>query len=429
MNEKNVYYNKEIIMRSRISAVIIDPLKGEHDYSIIKTRKKYEYDEEELDLLVLENANDILAKLSDFKGYDSIITIGDGINCIDLNNASFEVRKKWVHLDSFDRDRIVDAILLTFLGNIGRKRGSGEKLFSIFTCTFNTEKDVFMRLYDSLKRQTYVNWNWWILDDSTNDSVVKIVDQIKDERIVLIRNHTNHGVIGFNKHVIANSCDGDYLVEVDHDDELTPECLQYLNEAFEKFPDTDFVYSDDLEIMNGTVVNYAGDEKTWGYGEGSVRKESVYGVEYDVPVTPNITPYSIRSIHLQPNHVRCWKSDFYHKIGGHETSLSVLDDMEILVRTFLYGKMTKVQKVLYIQYEGEGERGKTANTAQSVRFGEIQRTDEYLKWKYDWPIHDRIIELGYEDTAWNDKEGTSELWKEHEVNQIMNHILEVNGNN
>ena len=411
-------------MQKRITAVIIDPLKNEHDYSTIKTTKRYEFDEENFDLLVLDGTDKILEKLSDFKGYDCLITIGDNIDCTELNNASFEVRKRWVHLEEFNKDKIVDSILLVFLGNIGRKRGEGEKLFSIFTCTFNTGEKEFFRLYNSLKSQTYHNWNWWILDDSKSNSVVKMVEKIKDERIVLIKNQTNHGVIGFNKHVIANACDGDYLVEVDHDDELLPYTLEYLNKAFEKFPDTDFVYSDDLEIMNNVIVSYADESGTWGHGEGYCRKETIGDVEYTVCATPYITPYSIRSIHLQPNHVRCWKKDFYHRIGGHEYSLSVLDDMEILVRTFLYGKMTKVEKVLYVQHEGEGERGKSSSTAQSVRFGEIQRTDEYLKWKYDRAIHDRILELGFEDTAWNEEEGQSFLWKVHEITNIMCNILE-----
>jgi hypothetical protein len=410
-------------MIERISAVIIDPLKNEHDYSIIKTQKRYDYDEENFDLLVLENADDVLSRLSEFKGYDCLITIGNDINCIELNNASFEVRKRWIHLPEFNKDRIVDAILLTFLGNIGRKRNEGEKLFSIFTCTFNTGEKEFFRLYNSLKLQTYRNWNWWILDDSKNNSVVKMVDKINDERVILIRNHTNHGVIGFNKHVIASACDGDYLVEVDHDDELLPYTLEYINAAFERFPDTDFVYSDDLEIMNDTIVNYADEYGKWGHGEGYTRQEKIGDIEYTVCATPNVTPYSIRSIHLQPNHVRCWKKDFYHRIGGHETCLSVLDDMEILVRTFLNGKMTKIEKVLYVQHEGEGERGKSSGTAQSVRFGEIQRTDEYLKWKYDTAIHNRILELGYEDVAWKENEGCSFLWEVHEPSNIMNNIF------
>lgn len=409
-------------MRDIISAVIIDSQKDKHDYSLIKTDKVFKYDETEFDLKVLSSTEDIFIQLSSFKGYDALITVGNDLDFSELNTAPFEVRKRWTHLSEFNKDNIITNILNTFLGNIGRKRNEGEKLFSIFTCVFNTPKDKFFRLYYSLARQTYNNWNWWILDDSSNGEFESYSYGINDERIHIIRNISNHGSIGFNKHVIAMACDGDYLVEVDHDDELTPDCLEYLNKAFSTYPDSDFVYSDDIELMNGKVISYG---EHWACGEGCEREETVNGNELTISVTPQITPYSIRSIHMQPNHVRCWKADFYHKIGGHTQELSVLDDMDILVRTFLNGKMTKVNKVLYIQDEGDGERGKTSDTAQSKRFAEIQRTDQYLKWKYDMAVHKRILELGFEDTAWNEQEQTSILWVDHEPSNIMNNILNV----
>ena len=416
-------------MRKILSAIIVDPEKDKHDYSRVKTLKKFQYDEEKFDLLVLDSTEGILEKMNEFRGYDALITIGD-IDFGDLPYSTFESRKKWVHLNKFNPDEIVGAIIHTFLGNIGREVSQNEKTFSIFTCAFKTPRDVFMRLYLSLCRQTYPNWNWWILDDTPNDAdgnVEEWVREVNDYRITLIKNVTNHGCIGFNKHLIASACDGDYLVEVDHDDELTPDCLDVLNKAFTEFPETDFVYSDAIEVLNGKVLLYSEEGTRWGYGEGWDRHENVMGVDQVVCVSPYITPHSIRSIHLQPNHVRCWTKEFYHKIGGHETSLSVLDDMEILVRTFLYGEMTKVNKVLYIQHEGDGEReNATAGTAQSERFAEIQRTDEYLKWKYDLQVHNRILELGYEDVAWNDRDNCSFLWEDHEPGEPMNNIVNFN---
>lgn len=106
--------------------------------------------------------------------------------------------------------------------------------------------------------------------------------------------------------------------------------------------------------------------------------------------------------------------------------LSVLDDMEIIIRTFLYGKMTKIDKALYYQYEGEGERGVNKDNTQSKRFGEIQRTVWYIKDVYDKKIHERILELGFEDPAWNEQLGHSQLWKPHTPNEnVMNNLLTV----
>ena len=104
--------------------------------------------------------------------------------------------------------------------------------------------------------------------------------------------------------------------------------------------------------------------------------------------------------------------------------LSVLDDMEILIRTFLYGKMVKIDKVLYFQYEEAGVRGsKENNNTQSSRFAEIQRTLWYIKDAYDEKIHNRILELGFHDNAWSEEENCSILWKEHTPGmEIMNYV-------
>ena len=110
---------------------------------------------------------------------------------------------------------------------------------------------------------------------------------------------------------------------------------------------------------------------------------------------------------------------FYHKIGGHNTEMSVLDDQELIIRTFLHGEMTKVDKVLYIQYEGDGERGVSKDNTQSLRFGEIQRTTMLLKERFDKEIHNRILELGKEDDAWDEDAGQSILWKKHEAGKNM----------
>jgi hypothetical protein len=89
--------------------------------------------------------------------------------------------------------------------------------------------------------------------------------------------------------------------------------------------------------------------------------------------------------------------------------LSVLDDMDLLIRTFLQGKMAKVDKVLYIQHQGVSRENGRGNTATGARVKEIQRLNSMLKWKYEQAIHDRILELGFNDPIWDDKLNESNL--------------------
>ena len=410
-------------MRNKISALIIDPCT-EHDYSLVRVEDDYRYGfpfgEHGFDISVIRDTSRILTELNKFKGFDCLITVGDNINFGPLNELSFEFRKKWIHEDEFNPSEIAKHIINVFMYNVNRKREDNVKLFSIFTCTFNTPKAQFERLYNSLKNQTYHNWNWYILDDSTNPATSAMIEHYHDPRIVIFKNISNHGNIGFNKHMIASACDGDYLVEVDHDDELLPDCLELLLRAFTEYPDSDFVYSHAMELINNREVDYG---NNFAYGLGEYRDMEVQGITRRIALTAQVNAVSVRGIHALPNHVRCWKKEFYHRIGGHNIDLSVLDDMDILIRTFLNGKMTLVDKVLYIQHEGENDTRRDGVTTQSKRFDEIQRTNEFLRRLYDREIHQRVLDLGGNDPVWVDDVIGSDLRlpKDNLIN--LNHIL------
>ena len=413
-------------MRKLISALIIDPDKDQHDYSEVNLVGDYwyyrAYAEDGFDIKVITNTDNILKDLNLFRGVDCIITIGDNINYLPLNELSFEFRKKWIHVDEFIPKIIARRIVEVFLNNINRPRPQEVKLFSIFVSTYNTPSAMFDRLFKSLENQTYKNWDLFVIDDSPLGTTAERIEKMHDPRITVIRNVTNHGNIGFNKRTVAMMCDGDYLVEMDHDDELTPDCLELLNKAFEQFPDTDFVYSHAMEEIDGHEVNY-GDH--FAYGLGEYRDMEVNGVMRHIALTADVNALSVRGIHALPNHVRCWRADFYRRIGGHNPELSVMDDMDILVRTFLHGKMTKVDKVLYIQHEGTTRNSGRGDTTQASRFREIQRMNELLRMKYDDEIHKHLIELGVEDPFWVNETYKSDINRKHGELTKLNHTLYV----
>lgn len=412
-------------MKNRISAIIVDPLKNEHDYSNIHTDFFNGNVNETFDIKVVKNTNDWISVLNKNRGFDSIITIGNNINFEPLNDMSFEYRKKWVHIENFDEELITNCIVNVFRNNINRSNKDSQ-VFSIFTSAYNTPANYVKRLYDSLCAQTYKNWNWWIIDDSSPNKV-NYFERLNDPRIHIIKNITEHGSIGFNKNVIASIADGDYLVEIDHDDELTPDCLELLKRAFDTYPDTDFVYSYCLEEIGGESVYY---DEYFALGLGKYEVHHILGKDMRIPITPDVNALSIRHIVAAPNHVRCWKKDFYHKIGGHNKELSVLDDLDLMIRTFLHGKMCKIPKILYIQHEGENRGGREhGDTTQSKRFDEIRRLGCILREKYDEDIHKRLLELGVEDPYWiqvNEKYGFSDIWSGVKQNTTnLNYTLEL----
>ena len=382
-------------MKKTIAIIAIDPDSKSHEWNKVRTNY-HDKTENTFDITLLDKSDEIYSVLDKNRGFDCLITIGNNIAFEILNNLSFEYRKKWIHYEVFNAKQIVSGVQATFIKNINRPR-VGEELFSIFTCSYKTPDSDVLRLYQSLCQQTYHNWNWWVLDDSP-EGTESYYDKLNDPRVTVIKNITNHGSIGFNKHMIAMCCDGDYLLEIDHDDEITPMCLEYIRNAFLKYPDTDFVYTYAVEEVDGTPVIYP---NGFALGLGTYKRAIFNKAVYDIPETPDVNALSVRHIVGLPNHARCWKKEFYHRIGGHNTDLSVLDDMDLLIRTFLNGKMCKIPKFLYIQHEGTSSADNRSSTAQSSRMGEILRVGNLLRAKYNREIHEWLISHDYEDPYWN----------------------------
>jgi hypothetical protein len=105
-----------------------------------------------------------------------------------------------------------------------------------------------------------------------------------------------------------------------------------------------------------------------------------------------------------PNHIRCWERETYFKIQRHNNKLAVVDDYELLIRTFLNTKMIQVKECLYIQYMNSG-----GNNTQEPRRAEIQRMVDRIQKFYDYQIHQRILELGGVDWCWNESLNTSAI--------------------
>ncbi|MEZ8257965.1 glycosyltransferase family 2 protein [Vibrio cyclitrophicus] len=95
---------------------------------------------------------------------------------------------------------------------------SNKPLVSIITPAFNCE-DTIAHTYQSIKAQTYSNWEWLITDDCSGDDTCKIVESliVSDERIKLFKNNENSGAAVSRNNSIVNS-KGRYIAFIDSDD-------------------------------------------------------------------------------------------------------------------------------------------------------------------------------------------------------------------
>ena len=372
-------------------------------------RPKPDFEASELDCrcyLTDDDLNSILAK----DRPSVIVTIGDAASFSNLMKAHWDIRKRWIHFDSTDdMDKMGLQAFNCYLVNATEKR-KDVPLVTVFTPAYKTGEKI-MRPFDSLRAQKHSNWEWVIIDDSDDDGeTFKMLSDLaaRDSRIRLFKEHRHSGCIGRVKKNACMLAEGDYLVELDHDDELTPNALELIVNAYKKHPECGFVYTDFAECFeDGSPVTYGKNQdlkppfSDWGFGYGSYREETHGGCKYMVANSPNINPKTIRHIVAAPNHIRSWRKSTYMEIGGHGNTIHVADDYELMVRTFLHTRMCRVPELCYVQY-----RNVSAGNTHQARNSEIQRLVRYFSQMYDTRIHNRFLELGVDDFVWQEGKNT-----------------------
>ena len=255
-------------------------------------------------------------------------------------------------------------------------------MISIITPTHNTPADTLARTWASLKAQTFTDWEWVIWDDSTNNETWRqLYGFCSDERykIAMYRSHVHSGSIGEVKRNGFMVAKGDILVELDHDDELTPDALQLINDAFTENPNVGFVYSDWCEILpDGQSGRYP---DGWAFGFGTDYWSEEYGVW--VMSSPPLNRTTVGHIVSAPNHVRAWRAETYRSIGGHNQNLPVADDYELFVRTYLATECLHIPQLLYKQHI-------SPTTAQRQRNELIQYLVGQISESYSAQLDERV---------------------------------------
>ena len=201
-------------------------------------------------------------------------------------------------------------------------------------------------LYESLCAQTYENWEWvlWLNGKFKRSKLSPEIEN--DKRVKIYECNEKNPNVGFHKNKAFHLGSGDVVVEVDHDDMITPDCLEELNKAYQD-ESVGFVFSD-VAVYDDNFVPY-NEQHGWSYYFYNFRGKDRYVMNSWRP-----TSQSLAYIWYAPDHVRSWRKSVYEEIGGHNVDLSICDDHELMIRTYLKTKMYHIKKPLYI-YRVYGE--------------------------------------------------------------------------
>lgn len=369
-----------------------------NDEPDLKSVKLASYESNDLEVMYLKDDKDINKSIISFNPDCIVTTVSSPEHYLNLMNLPIDIRRRWINLPDSKKDEIGEIAYNCAMNYILSYQT--HDLISFFTPIYNTGEKL-LRTYESIKNQTYINWEWIIVNDSNdNGKTLKIAEDIaaKDLRVkVYDFKEKSGGVIGEVKYRAACMCNGDYLAELDHDDYLIPDCAFNIVEAFRKYPEAGFVYSDCAEIdENWNSLTYP---EEFAFGYGKYENQFVMGKLMQVYISMNINPKTIRHIVGIPNHIRVWRKSLYHQIGGHRRRLSIADDYELMVRTFLATQLVRVPKIGYLQFIYSNENA--ANTHDTAR-ADIQRRVRTIAAFYNQKIKERFEELGVKDWAYEE---------------------------
>jgi O-antigen biosynthesis protein len=199
----------------------------------------------------------------------------------------------------------------------------GTPRFSILTPVFNPRLPDFRACVRSVLEQTSSDWEWILADDGSSDkALLSLLSELAtDPRITLSTLDQNVGISAATNAALEHAT-GEFVVFLDHDDELTIDALDVVASTIDAADQPDMLYSDEVKI---------GDN----------------GELYDWFAKPDWSPERLRG-HNYCNHLTVVRTTLARNLGGLRSEFDGAQDHDLVLRV---GEQTKrvvhIPKVLY----------------------------------------------------------------------------------
>lgn len=164
--------------------------------------------------------------------------------------------EKATHKDQKDYERWLERHKITEAIREVQKETVFDKqpCFSIVVPLYKTQEKYLKELVESIKGQTYSNWELCLSDGSGGDSPLKeILKELEhsDSRIKVISSKESLQ-IAENTNAAIDIATGDYIVFADHDDILSVDVLYECTKCINENQEVDMIYSDEDKVsMDG----------------------------------------------------------------------------------------------------------------------------------------------------------------------------------
>lgn len=249
-------------------------------------------------------------------------------------------------------------------------------LFSIVMPVYNTPIEFLNKAINSVKSQSYLNWELCIADDnSSNPQVEKCLLEHaeSDSRIKLVFRKQN-GHISAASNTSLEIARGDFIALLDHDDELTPDALEIVAASIKSNPAAKIIYSDEDKISESGILFNPHFKSDWN------------------PVLFESINYICHLVVIEAGLIR--------KVGGFRTGYEGAQDYDLLLRCVSEVRSnTEILHIPKILYHWRALDGSTALSVNQKSYahgaGEAALADYVKRNQIDGVVTAGPVETSY----------------------------------
>ena len=196
--------------------------------------------------------------------------------------------------------------------------------FSVLIAHYNNA-EYFMQCYESLKKQTFQDFEIIVVDDcSTDDSFEKIQNYCNgDSRVKFFQNSENKGV-GFTKKRCVEEASGEICGFVDPDDALTEDALEISIKAYKE--------------------NYIATYSQFYLCDENLNIQNIFKRTKKIK---NNNPLFF-NIQFEVAHFFTFKKESYLKTEGINPNYKVAEDIDYILKLYEIGSFQFIKKPLYL---------------------------------------------------------------------------------
>lgn len=198
-----------------------------------------------------------------------------------------------------------------------------EPLISVLVPVYNVEARWLERCIKSILDQSYEKWELILCNDkSTLQETLDVLERFSEHhKIKVIHNEENLGISLTTNHA-AKHASGEFYSLLDNDDEYHPDALMSVVEELKKYPEADFIYTDEDKL-------------------------SLEGNRCDDYLKPDFSQEHLMSV-MYVLHLMCFKKELFDKVGGFRHECMGAQDYDLALRMTEKARCIRhIPKILY----------------------------------------------------------------------------------